>query len=319
MTGAVREDIDGLPLDEATETVVERVDAPDDPATVRATLDRITEDGVVRAGAVEDALAAVSKAVSTPETRLELADLALSEARETAAHVADLDAVGARLDTLEERLETIERRVETLHADLEALVEESDDPDDLYAVARGLERLFGDATDAQATADDLQLDAEALEHWVESPDARYDEFAADLDALADALDDIAGVVDTLASAGDRALADPAATWADASLRHRSLALLLADLRAELGDFRRWAEREELEEGRLDELHARLDDLADRRESVGDDLDAVARPDWEERFAAAFDGLEADLAASEPPVDWGAVSKTLDRYRPRNGG
>jgi hypothetical protein len=315
--------IDGRQLEEAVDALVESDDAYD-PETVRTVLETATEDGVVRWSAVEDELAHASKVVSTPETRAELASMELEEAREAAESVADLDVVRTRLDAFESRLATIERRVDGLGNDLQRLLDRSNEPGALFEVASGTRALVDEANDVQRAADELQLDVEEFRRWLGDADVRFDDLDADADALESALDELAAAADRLASpAGDDAPESPgdetdappsgpdaATTWADATLRTRVMELLLDDLRGELSELRRWADRDGVGGDRGDELRARLDDLDARRATIEDRLDERARPAWRERYGTQVREFEADLAEFEPPVDWGEVQAEL---------
>lgn len=288
-----------------------------DAETVRATLDRVTSDGVVSHDAAEEALSEASKVVSTAETRAELAALELSDAREAAEPVADLDAVAARLDGFEARLASVEDQVTELGSELEGLVGRTDEPGALYAVALGIRRLTAAANEVQRTADELQLDLESFERWLASPEARFEDLDADADAVERSIDELAAATDEIA---DGSATDAGAAWADARLRVRVTGLLVDDLRAELADLRAWNDGERAEEGRAEEERAdgladRLADLETRLATVEGRLDGFTRSAWEERFGdrlAAFETATADL---EPPLAWGAVQAAYDEHRP----
>lgn len=306
------ETLDGLSLDDAVDVVVAR-DESLDSERVRETLAVVTdEDGVVRRDAVRSSLGDLSKIVSTPETRAELAAIALSDAQEAADPVAHLDVVQARLDGFETRLAAVEARVDDLGDDLQSLV--ADDGSGLYDVAADVRELTTVANRTQQAADELQVDIEAFERWVGDAAVRYDEFDEELDALDDSLSDLSATVDAvtdaLASGDDPPVErDPAAAWVDTSFRHRAVGLLIDDLRHELATLRAWPGAAETE--RADHLAASLDDLHERWRTVGDRLDGVAPDD---RFAERLSAFESALAEFEPPVDWNEVQATLDDHR-----
>ena len=325
--------IAGLPLDEAVDAVVAR-DDDRTPETVRALLDRIAEDGVVSRAGVESALGHVATVVSTPETRAENASMALDDARETAEPVVHLDVVRSRLDAFTSRLAALDARVEDLGDDLQDLIARADDPDDLFAVARGIERLTREANAAQRTADDLALDVEAFEEWLRNPEHRHRELDGDADAMAGFVDDLAAATDDLAAAAeaDDEGDDLGARWLDATAQHRMTGLLLDDLRAELADVRAWpaagsdadaaaAAESDLppahgtgDEDRLDRIDERLDDLDAERDRIGERLDDRARPEWRERYDDRLATIERTLADFDPPVHWGDVQAALDDHR-----
>jgi predicted nuclease with TOPRIM domain len=310
--------IDGKPVDEAVETVV-AADASRDPDRVRAALDHVTEDGVVRAGAVEPAFGHLSKVVSTPEARVELAEIALEDARETAGPVSDLDTVAARLDGFEDRVETIAQQVGGLGEDLQALVDGYDGPPDLYATAVGIQRLTERANELQAAADDVQLELERFESWVETESARLTDLEEDATAAEGELDDLEAAVAELES-GCESVEDPAAvdalavSWVQTSVGRRITEILLADLRAEVADLRAWPGGLE-DEQRLADVGAELDDLETRLDAVDRRLDTLAEPAWRERFGGQLDDLDAALDEFEPPVDWGALQATVEETHP----
>jgi division protein CdvB (Snf7/Vps24/ESCRT-III family) len=310
--------IAGRPLDDAVEAVVAEDDVRD-PSEVRGTLSHVTdEEGMVTTDAVDEALSYLSNVVSTPETRAELAAIELSDAREAAEPVADLDTVGARLDAFTARLDAVETRLPELGADLRTLIDDAAH-DDVYETAAEIRRLTVAANRVQGAADELQVDIEEFERWLADPDVRFEAFAEELDALDGSLADLADAVESVADAerGEHAVdgAEPAVAWADAALRHRSVGPLFPDLRAELADLRTWNDREGIDAAdRAAELGRRLDDLHDRWRATGDRLDDVARPAWRERFGDRLSAFETTLDALEPPVDWGAVQTELDEHR-----
>lgn len=379
--GRDRDAIAGLPLDAAVEQVLDgnpsleggktiskndiyqleghksssETDAPD-PETVRATLDRVTTDGVVRRDAVEDALSETAKVVSTAETRTELAGIELSDTREAAESVSDLDAVATRVGAFESRLDDVRTRVTDLGSDLETLVERATETGRIYEVAAGMRRLTADAKAVQRDADELALDLESFQRWVANPDVRFRELAEDVDAVQDSVEDLAGVADEIAAAtGQTATAIVAETeaseakggeteedeaqgvtttvdspgesadadrlgvaLADARLRRRVTVLLVADLRSELADLRTWAEREGEDLARADELGDRLDDLDACLSSVGDRLAALADPEWTDRFGDQLAAFETATDDLEPPLDWSAVEAAFEEHRPEVG-
>lgn len=336
--------LEGRSLDEAVDVVTAR-EEDTEPADVRGALSYVTdEDGVVTSAAVDDAFGELSKVVSTPETRTELARIAFEDATETAEPVDDVDVVRARLDRFEERLEQIEAHVPDLGRELRDLVH--DDEADLYDVAVRIQRLTAAANRAQGAADELQVDLEEFERWVGSAAVRHDEFADELDALDGSLDELARAVDAVAANVDENASDdgdgdgdgggedagsgtdPALVWVDASLRHRAVALLFADLRAELDALREWPasdeasadDRTERDDGdRTAELDGRLDDLEARWRSLGHRLDDVARPAWHERYGDVLGDFADAVDDLEPPLDWSEVQAALDEHRNRVDG
>jgi chromosome segregation ATPase len=306
--------IAGLPLNDAVDAVVARSDS-DPPEMVRRALSSVETDGVVTWDGVDAALAHLSKVVSTPETRAELAAIELDDAREAAEPVADVDVVRTRLAAFESRLDAVEARVDELGADLQSLV--GDDSTGLYETAVEIHELTVAANRTQQAADELQVDLEAFQRWLADADERRASFEEELDALAESLADLSTTVDELAVAIEESdsTSGPAVAWFDALLRHRALAPLFADLQAELDSLRAWDERDGGDTADdLDALATRLDDLRDRWAASVDRLDGLARPAWHDRFDGRLSAFEAELDGVEPPVDWGAVSAALDDAR-----
>jgi ABC-type transporter Mla subunit MlaD len=314
--------LDGLSLDAAVDAVVARTG--DDPDAVRATLKRVTEEGEVRREAVQDALAHVSKVVSTPETRVENAGMLIDDAREAAAAVDHLDSVAERLDDFEDRHAAVASRVDDLGEQLQSVVALANDPDATYETAREIRRLNAAANSAQHTADKLGVDAEEFEAWVRNPDRRLDALDDDADAVAGFVDRVAETLDALADGDVDTDADPAAVRFDAALRHRVARLLLDDLRAEVDDLRAWPEPDPddahgaVDAEGLAALDDRLTNLEERWRSISDRLDEHAETGWRERYGDRLADFEAALDDHAPPVDWGAVESLLGEYRPETG-
>ncbi|ELZ28913.1 halo transducer protein [Halosimplex carlsbadense 2-9-1] len=321
--------LDGLAVDEAVERVRAR-DPARDPEPVRTALSFAAADGVVSREGLRESLKLTSKVLTTAETRAELATIALDDASEAAASAPDLSTVQARLDGFEAEVAAVEDRAAALGPALQSVVDDREDPAARFPVADGLRRVDERAREVQRTADEIQFDLEEFERWLDSHAVRVRELGEDVDALATSLDELSTAVDhieALETAGDAdgdiaggrpADADePAQTWFDATLSHRATGLSLADLRAELGDLRTWADRagaDPVEEGGLDDLAARLDDLDRCHAELGERLDAVAESEWTDRFGEAVAAVESELDDCEPPVDWGVVQSAIEDHR-----
>jgi chromosome segregation ATPase len=320
------ERLDGRPLSDAVDDVVAR-DSEREEQRVRETLAVITdEDDAVSAEAVEGALGEVSKVVSTPETRAELAGSELLETRMDVRPYEDIDAVASRLDGFEARMTAVESTVESLQDDLAALV---DDHPPTYETAAELRRLTETANEAQAAADELMEDVEAFARWFDDPEVRYAELEGDVEGLENSLLRLSDNVEQLETGveqyGDDAGhavggydAPPDAVWADLALRHRVTAPLLADLRAEVDDLEELDERTGVEQGpyggRPAEVRSRLDDVEELHGAVGERVDDLGDDGWRERHGESLASLDATLADVEPPVDWATVQAALDQRR-----
>lgn len=306
----------GLPVDRAVEVVVDRNEAVR-PAEARSSLEAVSEDGVVTRDGIDDAIAHLSKVVSTPETRLELAEIELADARETADPVADLAVVEDRLGSFEARIEAIREGVEALGGDLRTLVDQRGETAEVYETASEIRRLTEAANRLQRAADELQVALDEFETWVANPDRRIESFEGDVDALADGLDTLSEAIDALVPATNRAAGggDPAREWFDATVRWQVLGVVVEDLGWELEELRRWAAREpEADPDALDGLPGRLDELRDRRATLEERLDGLARREWRYHFDGRLAAVEGTIEDVEPPVDWNALEAAIDVHR-----
>ena len=249
-----------------------------DVGTARDALEPVTDDGAVTRAAAETAVSDISKLLATAETRIELAGDAYDDVAGAADPVADVPTVRARLNGFTERLSAVESRIPELRPDLSIPEGVETRPVAAYEFAVGIRAVVVTAQEAIEAADDL---ADAV------------------DALADGP------------------ADPAAGWADATMRARVLSLLLADLRAELADLRALADRADapVRAGLAD----RLDRTEERVIGVESALDSRADPAWRDRFGGDVAAFEAALSTFEPPVEWGVVDRTLSEHRPDDLG
>jgi len=314
-------DLDGMGLDEAVEAVVAG-GQEQDAETARATLKVVAEDGAVSYDTVSSTLGEVSKVVATAETRTELAEGQLADARESAAHVDDLGAVDFYLAEFQERFDNVEQALGTLQARLDALTDRAD-WGRIYKVAQEAKEVRQTATQVQGAADELQVDLEGFERWLGDRETRYRELGDDLDALEGSVDDLGDAVDQIAAAvdgdEDAVAADLQTAWADTSLRVRMLDLFLTDVRGELSDLRTWDEREDVTDAEpAGEIEDRINVTAAECDRLADRLDALAEAAWRESVGEDLDDFDDELAEFEPPVDWGEVQRTLDTYRSRVG-
>ncbi|WP_336001022.1 hypothetical protein [Halorientalis halophila] len=299
----------GRPVEDVVTAVVDCGDDRD-PETVREALDPVTDDGIVTREAVETAVSDTAKVVSTAETRAELAGIAYEDATVAAAPVDDLSIVAARLDEYADRLDAVETRVAGLTDDLRAPVEHLDDPGAVYELAVELREVAAAAQGVVRTADDLSVDLEGFESWLDSPERRYDEVAEDADLVDESLAELSDAAALLPAESD----EPAADWVDATMRTRVVDLLIADLRAELADLRAWANREDAPfRAALDERVAALERRAGE---LADTLAECAEPAWRDRFEDDLEAFERAIDGVEPPVDWERVQETLEEQRER---
>jgi hypothetical protein len=299
----------GRPVEDVIATVVDR-DGGRDPETVREALDPITDDGVVTREAVEAAVSDTSKVVATAETRVELAAIACEDAAAAATPVDDLDIVTVRLDEYADRLDAVDTRAAALTDDLRMTVQQLDDPTAVYELAVELREVAATAQGVARTADDLSIDLEAFESWLDDPERRYDEFGEDIDLVDESLAALTAAVSAIPKGSDA----PAADWADATMLTRVLELLVADLRTELADLRAWADREDVPFRAA--LEERVADLERRTGELADTLAERVESAWRDRFDDDLAAFERDLKGFEPPVDWERVQAALEERRER---
>ena len=303
--GEDADDLVGQPVERAAAIAAERGRAPDQEAAA-ARLVRIAEDGVVTWAGAERALDTVELPAG------EELEAALERARDAAAGEANRAVVAARLERFEDRVDELssERAAMTDRRDeLSARIEAGDD---LFGVARALDRFADTAEAAREAHADLRAELDAFEAWLAHPAARLEELQTDVEALAEALEDLAATADALAAARAQGQGDSdeyAAAWFETLIRHRAMAVMLEDLRWELESLQTW---EPAPEG--EDLAARLDALADRREAVGRAVNDVTEPRLVHRFSSALAEVDAAFEALSPPVEWAAVEETLEAHR-----
>jgi chromosome segregation ATPase len=311
----------GRPVEEAVEAVLDADDSRD-RETVRGILETVAEDGTVSESALQSRLGKMGNIVSTPENRVEFAAMEIDDAKETAERegVLELDTVRSRVEGYESRLEAAEDRISTLGPELREIARSRKEGANAYEVASDLRELEAEANELHRTADELQVDAEEFGRWLTDPGTRYEELEGEIEAVERSLAALSGTADDLDADDDEGEgassslpAEPGVVWADASLRTRVTALLLADIEAELDDLRAWPGREGSDD-RLDELGTRLGELEGECRDLEERLDDLARPAWTDRFGDRLDDLEDELDRFAPPVSWGEVEAELERHR-----
>jgi chromosome segregation ATPase len=314
--GAVPEEMDGLSIEEATERIVQREDAPDRDA-VRERLGYVTKDGVVCRDGIEDGLTEAAEIISSPENRIDLARREFETATELAEPVADHPVVASRTETFEERLFGLKDEVDRLGPELNELFNEwLEEPDDVYAMADGLYQHATRGRRIHRMVDELITDLESFQGWLQDESIRFEELERDVEGVDETLDDLTEALAELPGETESDDLDPVFVWLDAAMRHRLVGLLIDDLETELRGLRAWPEA--ANEGRPDAIAERIAEVRSRWTDLGDRIEAVARPGWRERFSDRLDSFESDLETFEPPVDWGAVQGTLQDHRAEIG-
>lgn len=294
--------------DELTVTdVIEAADEPD-PGVVRDALEPVTEGETVTRAAVEATVSDTSKLLATAETRIELAGDAYEDAVEAADPISDVPSVRRRLGAFRERLSTVESFVPELRPGFAVPDDIRHRPEGVYDLAVEIRDVVATAQEAIEAADDLSFDAEQFESWATHPNRRYDAFEEDVELVWESVADLEAAADAVADADD-----PAAQWADATMRGQVLSLLVSDLRAERRDLRAIAEL--TGDPVRDGLGAALGPTADRLEAVESALAGRAVPAWRDRFGTDVEALAGALAPLDPPVEWGTVDRILEEHRP----
>lgn len=317
---------------DAVATAVVDADAldEDDAEAVAATVRGIADGGVLTDGSLQDALAHLSKVVSTPATRVELAGIELESAREQASEVSDVPTVAARFDEFAADVEAIESAVAELDSDLRTLADRvkevsgvgglsSDAAVELYEVATEREQIHTDALGLQATADDLTAEIESFQRWLALASVRHEALRTDSEELADAVDalevDVETVADASEAGGDgRTGGEVAETWFDCSLRRRVLMLQVLDLRVAAADLETVDKRLESDpaDSASADVQERVEELEDRLAALGGRLDAAARTEWHDRYDSRLAAFDEELERFDPPIDWGAVLSVLEK-------
>ena len=301
----------GMAFDAAVETVV-KDDPSIDVSTARALLQPVSKDGRVTREAVAEELANLSKVVSTPETRTELAGVALEEARVAAATAPDMDIVNARLADFEDRLSAIKTAVQSLAEELQVAVESDRESDPIIDIAKGIHDVRDQANTLQQAADELQVELESFEQWLEDPSRRIDELTEDIDVVAGTLQ---GLEETLDELGAREEIQDGEQWVECWISYLVTGLLLDDIKAEFDQLREWHHREAVDQlGGMTEAEDRITALEATRNTIHDRLESLARPDWRERYRDRVDAVESTLSCFEPPVEWDEVQVALDEAR-----
>lgn len=304
----------GLPVEVATERVAARGDR--DPQRVREVLDEISEDGTITRAALTDGLADLSEVITAPESRIETARGALSDAREAAKPVADTETVRSRMETFEAELSALEDRVETFESNRSSLVRRARDREDLYVIAGAIGELRSRAVTAEEDADLLLAEIETFERKLCDPSEWVDELNTDIDAAEAAIEELIEITGGLSDpADDGGEVDPALRWADATLQHHMQRLLFADIRTERDALRQLIAHEGLANV-TDGIDARLEDLETLRAGVGRRLDEVSRPSWREAHGETIESFARVLAEFDPPVNWATVQDELRTHRER---
>lgn len=310
----------GMELEDAIESLVSS-DGSMDRRTARTLLKPVAEDGVITWDGVEDELSHLAKVVSTPETRTELAAIGLDDARDAADEAPDLEIVRTRLDAFESRLTDIQGQVDELGRRFQRVVDPDRRDDPILQIAKEIKDVRETSNGLQRAADELQVELESFEEWLDDPEARVAELSEDIElvesmheGLTEAVETIKGQpVEVTNRDGDAPMHSQ--TWKEAEISHRVAGLLLDDIRTELGQLIEWHEQVgDQRPDRLSELGARIDALSATRESIGERLDAAATQEWDDQFRKELDAFDSALKEFEPPMAWDEVEAALDDLR-----
>ncbi|MFC7204103.1 halo transducer protein [Haloferax namakaokahaiae] len=279
-----------------------------DAEVVGNVLTHVTDDGIITREAIDESVTDTAMILSTAETRVELAGIALEEARERAQSAPDVDSVRARLSAFESVVSGAEAQVESLGETNQRLSAWQRESRSLYELVTGLRDVASGAQQVTRVADDTQLEIEEFETWLTNHASRIRELTGDVDVLEQSLN---GISETASQVDDgHASAD---AWFDASLRLRTVPLSIADARAELDDVRTMAP-ESASGDEMAEIADRLDSLDGRARAMESELDGVADDAWHEQYGERLESFESTLDSFETPVSWAAVQSELERAR-----
>lgn len=288
-----------------------------DHEAVRKALAEISEEGTVTRRGIDESLADLSKVVATPETRVEVAQTALADAREAAEPVRGTDVVRSRLNEFESEISALEERVDALGSRLSSLVERTQSPDDLYAIGRAIREIRSGATDAQRDADAIAVEIESFERKLRNPDRWADELREDIDAIEDVIEETLEVTTTVSDVEDDGdeKTDLALAWADTALQNRMQKLLIEDVQAELDVLQQIASHRKIDD-HCDGIEQRLEELETLRTDISHRVDEVAEPSWGRKHSGVIDSFIQTLEEFEPPVNWAELQNELERHRER---
>lgn len=303
------ENIVGLSKAEATDVLVAEDDSRD-PETVSAVLSHVVEDGSVTRDAVDEAFTDTAMILSTAETRVELAQIALEDAKETATSVPDLPAVDTRLSTFESAVTAVETEVADVGATLQELSKWEQNSFSVYELVLGLREVASAAQTITRVADDTQLDLEECDKWLTNHSSRMRELNGDVDIIEQSLEDIEGTANELSGES----ASSVEAWFDTTLRQRVLPLLIADMRTELDDIRTMASELGDDPNGIAEIAEHLDELEARSNAVESELDTAAASSWKDEYGDQIETFQQALDEFEVPVSWGAVQAEQERVR-----
>lgn len=300
----------------------------EDTEEIAATLRGIAEDGVLTDESVQEALAHLSKVVSTPATRVELSGIELDSVREDASEVADVPTVAARVGGFAAEVDRIESAVTDLDRDLRALTDRATEVSvvgelsgeaalALYEIAAERRRIHAEATRLQGAADDLTMEIESFGRWLDQASVRHEELRTDATEFADAVDALETDVDEVADASGSGGAeipddDVAQMLFECSLRHRVLTLQALDLRSAAADLEIVDRRSESDpdNSTLSVVREHVGELEDHLSSLDDRLDAIDYAEWHNQYDSRLAAFDEELKRFNPPVDWGAVLSAL---------
>lgn len=305
----------GLSIETATERVVERENC--DRETAHEILATVSDDGTVTLEALDATLADISKVVATPETRVEVARGALSDARDAAEPVATTDAVRSRLNAFESQLSMLDDRVDTLGSRLSSLVERAQNPADIFALARAIQEVRSRATEAQRDADSLTVEIGEFERNLRNPNEWAEELREDVDAAETSIRELLAVANNLSDTDTEAdiECETPRAWADATLQQRMQPLVLADIRTEL-DALQQMKAVEGTDTVCEDIESRLTELESLCADIKHILVAVSEPAWEQAYGEAIESFTQTVEERKVPINWAQVQERLQRHRSR---
>jgi chromosome segregation ATPase len=231
----------------------------------------------------------------------------------------DFDHVRARFEEYDERFDAVRSALASVADRIETASRTPASATALYETARTLsaseEALRGVAHELHHVEEGL----DDLGSWLTDPAVRLDDFDDELDTVERYLDNTGQLLTNV----ETHAADPPPgfrpfdAWLTARHLHLLVAVVFAELRADVDELGRWLERTEGDHGaELAALTDRLDALADRHASFEDRIDEStdAIAGFEEKYAEVADEVDrfaAELNAVEPPIDWATLEERID--------
>jgi chromosome segregation ATPase len=245
------------------------------------------------------------------------ADLRAAEARFEALRESidpidrDTNQVRSRVDEYADQFEAMRSALASTEERLDATPEPVASAVAVYEAAANLRRCGGVVHEVAHSLHHVEEGLEEFETWLDDAATRIDALDEEIDGFERYLDNTEALLDGLEADGDAGI-EPFDAWLAAHHLQRLMALVFAELRADLAELDAWLERRDGSYAAdVAALRERLDTLEERHETCSARLDAATATieEFEAKRAEVAESLErfeAALDDREPPVDWGEV-------------